>query len=129
MSTAEKLGMTQQLDSNSRAGEVSRLGYSGLFYADGSEGVRGWPYASAYDQANNAAASFDRDLMYRRAAAIGAEARGKGINTQFGPGVNLLRLPEGGRGFECEWHLCWGFSDKETSVRTHTWPDRPPCSM
>jgi beta-glucosidase-like glycosyl hydrolase len=43
-------------------------------------------------------------LLYRRAVAIGEEARGKGINTQFGPGVNLLRVPEAGRAFECESH-------------------------
>lgn len=40
--------------------------------------------------------------MYRRAQAIGNEARGKGIHVQFGPGVNLMRTPQAGRGFECE---------------------------
>lgn len=48
-----------------------------------------------------AAASWDKDAMYRRAKAIGEEARGKGINTQFGPGVNLMRTPQAGRAFEC----------------------------
>lgn len=49
-----------------------------------------------------AAASWDRDLWYKRAKAIGEEARVKGITTQFGPGVNLHRTPQAGRGFECE---------------------------
>lgn len=40
--------------------------------------------------------------MYRRAKAIGEEARGKGIHTQFGPGVNLMRTPQAGRAFECK---------------------------
>ena len=39
--------------------------------------------------------------MYRRAQAIGEEARAKGINTQFGPGLNLMRTPQAGRAFEC----------------------------
>jgi beta-glucosidase-like glycosyl hydrolase len=39
--------------------------------------------------------------MHRRAIAIGKEARGKGINVQFGPGVILIRLPEDGRVIEC----------------------------
>lgn len=105
MSKAEKLSLTQQVDGTARVGAVDRLGYGGLFYADGSEGIRGAPYASAFNQASNSASSFDRDLMRRRAVAIGAEARAKGINTQFGPGVNLLRIPEGGRGFECEYSM------------------------
>jgi len=100
MTLTEKLNATQQNSFFPRVGEVDRLGYTGLFYADGSEGIRGAPFASAFDQALNAAASFDRGLMYRRAVAIGEEARGKGINTQFGPGVNLMRTPGSGREFE-----------------------------
>jgi beta-glucosidase-like glycosyl hydrolase len=42
--------------------------------------------------------------MYRRAQAIGEEARAKGINTQFGPGLNLMRTPQAGRAFECTYH-------------------------
>ncbi|OWZ53156.1 avenacinase [Cryptococcus neoformans c45] len=99
MSLEEKLNVTQQYD-QPRVGQVDRLGYTGLFYADGSAGVRGWPFASSFPEGLNAAASFDRDLVYRRASAIGAEARAKGINVQFGPGLNLLRSPQGGRGFE-----------------------------
>ncbi|WWD19902.1 hypothetical protein CI109_104371 [Kwoniella shandongensis] len=99
MTFEEKLNTTQQLQAP-RVGAVPRLGYTGLYYADGSEGIRGLPFASAFDMALNGAASFDRGLLYRRAAAIGEEARGKGINVQFGPGVNLMRVPEAGRGFE-----------------------------
>jgi beta-glucosidase-like glycosyl hydrolase len=59
-----------------------------------------------------AAASWDRDAMYRRAKAIGEEARGKGINTQFGPGVNLMRTPQAGRAFECK--PDYSLKDKDT---------------
>ena len=31
---------------------------------------------------------------------MGAEFAGKGANVLFGPGVNLARLPNGGRSFE-----------------------------
>ncbi|WWC88926.1 uncharacterized protein L201_003841 [Kwoniella dendrophila CBS 6074] len=100
MTTEEKLNITQQNSAFPRVGEVDRLGYTGLFYADGSEGVRGAPFSSAFPMALNGAASFDRNLLYRRAVAIGEEARAKGINVQFGPGVNILRTPGAGRAFE-----------------------------
>lgn len=118
MTLEEKLNITQQSVSAAPVGAVPRLGYTGLVYADGSEGIRGAPFASAFDIALNckmaqttipnevadrvAAASWDRDAMYRRAKAIGEEARDKGINTQFGPGLNLMRTPQAGRAFECE---------------------------
>ena len=39
--------------------------------------------------------------MYERGLAIGAEARGKGVNIQLGPCVGALgRKPEGGRNWE-----------------------------
>nr|XP_019049530.1 avenacinase [Kwoniella bestiolae CBS 10118]OCF28460.1 avenacinase [Kwoniella bestiolae CBS 10118] len=100
MTLEEKLNITQQNNDFPRVGEVNRLGYTGLFYADGAEGVRGAPYSSAFPMALNGAGSFDRDLMYRRAVAIGQEARAKGINVQFGPGVNILRSPGAGRAFK-----------------------------
>lgn len=51
MSLEEKLNITQQSISNAPVGAVERLGYPGLFYADGSEGVRGAPFASSMPQA------------------------------------------------------------------------------
>lgn len=50
----------------------------------------------------SAAASFDKNLIYRRGVAMGLESKIKGIGVLFGPGVNLLRTPEAGRNFECE---------------------------
>ncbi|OCF31065.1 avenacinase [Kwoniella heveanensis BCC8398] len=100
MTQEEKLNITQQNNDFPRVGEIDRLGYTGLFYADGAEGIRGASYSSAFPQALNGAATWDRNLLYRRAVAIGQEARAKGINVQFGPGVNLMRTPNAGRGFE-----------------------------
>lgn len=46
-------------------------------------------------------ATFNKVLMYRRGAAIGEEARGKGVNIQLGPVVGPLgRKPRGGRNWE-----------------------------
>lgn len=49
-----------------------------------------------------AAATWDRDLMRRRAKTMAQECRTKGINVLFGPGVNIARDPRMGRAFECE---------------------------
>lgn len=53
MTTEEKLNITQQTVSNAPVGAVPRLGYTGLFYADGAEGIRGAPFASAFEMALN----------------------------------------------------------------------------
>jgi beta-glucosidase len=48
----------------------------------------------------NSASTFDRDLMLQRGEYMGNEYRAKGIHIQLGPGMNLMRSPEGGRGWE-----------------------------
>jgi hypothetical protein len=53
MTLEEKLNITQQSVSAAPVGAVPRLGYTGLVYADGSEGIRGAPFASAFDVALN----------------------------------------------------------------------------
>ena len=58
--------------------------------------------------------------MHRRAQAIGEEARAKGINTQFGPGVNLMRTPQAGRAFECTFFY-QSDPDSQTTDQTRTW--------
>ncbi|EDQ91629.1 uncharacterized protein MONBRDRAFT_6569 [Monosiga brevicollis MX1] len=44
--------------------------------------------------------AFDTELMYEFGAAMGREFAGKGCFVQFGPGLNIHRLPWGGRNFE-----------------------------
>ena len=46
-------------------------------------------------------ATWDRELVRELAAALGAEARGKGVDIVLAPTMNLMRTPLGGRGFEC----------------------------
>jgi beta-glucosidase len=48
----------------------------------------------------NSASTFDRDLMLQRGQYMGNEFRAKGVHIQLGPGMNLMRSPEGGRGWE-----------------------------
>lgn len=59
--------------------------------ADGVELVTAWPSALTV------AASWDRELMHRFAAAMAREQRDKGANVMLGPMVNIARVPRGGR--------------------------------
>lgn len=46
-------------------------------------------------------ATWDKELMYQRAVAIGKEFRGKGVNIYLGPTVGPMgRKPLGGRNWE-----------------------------
>ena len=44
--------------------------------------------------------TWDRDLFLQWGTAMGAEFAAKGANVQFGPGVNIARMSNGGRSFE-----------------------------
>jgi beta-glucosidase len=63
-------------------------------------GVRFATENSAFPAAINAAATFNRDLIYKRGVAMGAEFRGKGVNVALSPMMNMMRAPEGGRAWE-----------------------------
>ncbi len=47
-----------------------------------------------------AAASFDRDLLYRIGKTLGRECQARGVQMILGPGVNMKRSPLCGRNFE-----------------------------
>ena len=69
--------------------------------ADSALGVRNTDNNTAFPAGITTGATFNKDLMYSRGAAIGAEARGKGVNIQLGPTVGPLgRKPRGGRNWE-----------------------------
>lgn len=46
------------------------------------------------------AASWDESVIYKWGAAIGKEFFEKGAQVILGPGLNVHRLPKGGRNFE-----------------------------
>ena len=45
-------------------------------------------------------ASWDRDVLFQWGKAMCEEFWSKGANVQLGPGMNLARVPQGGRNFE-----------------------------
>ena len=56
--------------------------------------------ATCFPPAVTLASSWDPDLVRRIGAALGAEARAKGVHVVLGPGMNIKRTPLCGRNFE-----------------------------
>ena len=52
---------------------IPRLGFGGLCLQDGPLAIRQADYASVFPAGLTAAASWDKDLIYQRGAAIGQE--------------------------------------------------------
>jgi beta-glucosidase len=82
------------------------LGLRPMVTSDGPSGVRGVTLdesnpSSCLPCASALGASWDPALVRELAAALGAEARSKGVDILLAPQVNLMRTPLGGRGFEC----------------------------
>jgi beta-glucosidase len=78
-----------------------RVGIRSFRMADASCGVHWWTDASTTFPAMIAlAATFDTDLAYRYAEAVGRDCRAFGIHYLLGPGVNLYRSALCGRNFE-----------------------------
>lgn len=63
---------------------IPRLGFGGLCLQDGPLAIRVVDYASVFAAGVSSAATFDRQLMYDRGAAMGAEFRGKGSHVALG---------------------------------------------
>ena len=81
------------------------IGLRAMVVSDGPAGVRG----ITMDERNPAAslpcpsalgATWDPALVQALAAALGAEARSKGVDVLLAPTINVMRTPLGGRGFE-----------------------------
>src|SRR3984885_3371179 len=82
------------------------LGLRPMIMSDGPAGVRGVVLderqpSSSLPCPSALGATWDPDLVRELAAALGAEARGKGVDVLLAPTINLMRTPLGGRGFEC----------------------------
>lgn len=89
----EKVNITTGVDILGRCvgntGTIPRLGWGGLCLEDSPLGVRFADFVSAFPAAINAAATWDKDLIYQRGAAMGKEHRGKGVNVALGPMTNM----------------------------------------
>ncbi len=82
------------------------LGLRPMITSDGPAGVRGIVKderqpSSSLPGPSGLGATWDTALVYELAAALGAEARAKGVDILLAPTINLMRTPLGGRGFEC----------------------------
>jgi len=84
----------------------SAVGLRPIIVSDGPAGVRG----TRFDPANPSTslpcpvalgATWDEALVEELAAALGREARSKGVDILLGPTMNIIRTPLSGRGFEC----------------------------
>jgi len=82
------------------------LGLRPMITSDGPAGVRGVVLderqpSSSLPCPSALGATWDTALVGELAAALGAEARAKGVDVLLAPTINLMRTPLGGRGFEC----------------------------
>src|SRR5690349_25098085 len=82
------------------------LGLRPMVTSDGPSGVRG----TTLDESNPSSclpcpsalgATWDPVLVRELTAALGTEARSKGVDILLAPTINLMRTPLAGRGFEC----------------------------
>ena len=78
----EKLSLLQ---GNSSAGNcigninsVPRLGFRGICMVDGPAGINRADLVSVFPSGLTAAATWDKEMIYRRGQAMGSEAKGKG---------------------------------------------------
>ena len=80
---------------------LPRVNFSGFCLVDTPSGVGdGVLYSTAFVSGIHIAATWDRELFYRRAVAIGKEFRGKGVHYALGPMVNMDRNARHGRNWE-----------------------------
>jgi beta-glucosidase len=78
---------------------VPRLGLRQIYFTDGPVGPRQGA-ATAMPIPMALAATFSPGLAYAYGNEVGTEARDKGNDFVFGPTVNIMRTPQGGRTYE-----------------------------
>jgi beta-glucosidase-like glycosyl hydrolase len=103
MTLEEKCNMTEGVASHCTGfvSPVPHLNFSGLCFQASQSGVGdSAQFSTAFVGGIHIAATWDRDLFYQRAAAIGQEFRGKGIHFDLGPMMNINRNALHGRNWE-----------------------------
>lgn len=78
---------------------VKHIGLPPLKMSDGPFGIRNFGPATTFGGVG-LAATWDPQLIERFGAVVGREARARGVHFLLGPGVNISRAPQAGRGFE-----------------------------
>jgi beta-glucosidase len=79
---------------------IPRLGIAEIRMADGPHGVRNVSSSLSYPASICMASTWDRDLAMRFGEALATDARKQGVHVLLAPGVNIVRSPLCGRGFE-----------------------------
>lgn len=82
-------------------GDVPRLDFAGICLQDGPLGVRFSDLVTGFPAGITAGATFNKDLIYQRGAAIAQEFRGKGVDVVLGPSTGPMGAKAlGGRNWE-----------------------------
>ncbi|GAA4602749.1 hypothetical protein GCM10023195_08720 [Actinoallomurus liliacearum] len=79
---------------------IERLGIPGMQFSDGPSGVRDGQPETALPSPVSLAASFNTETAKAYGTVMGTEARYRGYQAIYGPMVNIVRTPLGGRDFE-----------------------------
>ena len=99
LSLEEKIDLLGGEHAGTKANE--QAGIPVIRLSDGPTGVHWWTNRSTtYPATICAAAAWDQDMAYALGAAIGRDARARGIHVLLAPGVNIYRSPLCGRNFE-----------------------------
>ena len=97
MSQSDKVGMLQ-------GNAATDVGLPAITATDGAVGPggvgSGGNKASAMPAAIALAAGFDRKMAYTYGKTVGAGVRHRGFDADYGPTMNIMRTPLGGRTFE-----------------------------
>jgi beta-glucosidase len=84
--------------------EASDVGMPAIKFTDGAVGAggagSGLSDATAMPSGTALAANFDQATAYAYGSAVAAEVRHRGFDGDYGPTVNIMRTPLGGRTFE-----------------------------
>ncbi|KAI8612971.1 glycoside hydrolase, partial [Chytriomyces sp. MP71] len=81
---------------------IPSINFPGLCLQDSPTGIRFALNVSAFPASINVAATFDETLMYNNGRYMGEELRDKGVNLHLAPVANMMRTPQGGRGWEAQ---------------------------
>jgi beta-glucosidase len=79
---------------------IPRAGIPSFRMSDGPTGVHDYGPTTAYPAGILLAASWDANLARRVGAAMGQDARARGVHFILAPGMNIYRSPLNGRNFE-----------------------------
>lgn len=98
LDTSEKVGLvsggylSKSLACVGAIGAIERLGFEGICFSDGPSGYARSDGVSVFPSGITVAATWDRQLMYQRAVAIGTEFRDKGSHVHLGQVIPGIRV-------------------------------------